>query len=86
MRVCSSWLLTALCGFLLRTALYNSALSISHKATFGILKTIRQKLPEGFQRAEFLLEKGFVDAIVDRRDEKRCLAQLLALHTGEVNA
>lgn len=38
------WLLTALCGFLLRTALYNSALSISHKATFGILKTIRQKL------------------------------------------
>lgn len=51
-----------------------------------IEQTIRQKLPEGFQRAEFLLEKGFVDAIVDRRDEKRCLAQLLALHTGEVNA
>ncbi len=51
-----------------------------------IEQTIRQKLPDGFQRAEFLLEKGFVDAIVDRRDEKRCLAQLLALHTGEVNA
>ena len=51
-----------------------------------IEQTIRQKLPEGFQRAEFLLEKGFVDAIVDRRDEKRCLAQLLALHDEEVGA
>ena len=41
---------------------------------------------DGFQRADFLLEKGFVDSIVDRSEEKRCLAQLLALHTGEVNA
>ncbi len=32
-----------------------------------IEETIRQKLPEGFQRSEFLLEKGFIDAIVDRR-------------------
>ena len=40
------WLLAALAGFLVRTVLYNSALSISHKATFGILKTIRQKLLE----------------------------------------
>lgn len=38
------WLLTALIGFLIRTVLYNSALSISHKATFSILKTIREKL------------------------------------------
>ena len=38
------WLLAALGGFLLRTALYNAALGISHKATFDILKTIRQKL------------------------------------------
>lgn len=38
------WLVAALCGFLVRTVLYNGALSISHKATFGILKTIRQKL------------------------------------------
>ena len=35
------WLLTALAGFLIRTLLYNSALSLSHKATFRILKTIR---------------------------------------------
>lgn len=38
------WLLTVLAGFLLRTVLYNGALGISHKATFSILKTIRQKL------------------------------------------
>lgn len=38
------WLTIALCGYLIRTALYNGALSISHKATFSILKTIRQQL------------------------------------------
>lgn len=38
------WLLAALAGFLLRTVLYNGALGISHKVTFNILKTIRQKL------------------------------------------
>lgn len=38
------WLIVALCGYLIRTALYNGALSLSHKATFNILKTIRQRL------------------------------------------
>ena len=38
------WLAATLGGFLIRTVLYNGALGISHKATFGILKTIRQKL------------------------------------------
>ena len=38
------WLVTALCGFWLRTLLYNGALSVSHKATYNILKTIRQML------------------------------------------
>jgi acetyl-CoA carboxylase carboxyl transferase subunit beta len=33
-----------------------------------IEQTIRQKLPEGFQRSEFLLEHGFLDAIVKRQD------------------
>ena len=42
--VYTPWLLAALGGYLLRTALYNGALSISHQATFGILKTIRQLL------------------------------------------
>ena len=42
-----------------------------------IEQTIRQKLPEGFQRSEFLLAKGFIDAIVDRREMKATLAVLL---------
>lgn len=44
-------------------------------------QTIRQKLPEGFQRAEFLLEHGFVDKIVERKDQKQVLAQILRLHS-----
>ena len=40
-----------------------------------IEQTIRQKLPEGFQRSEFLLEKGFLDAVVHRRDLKRYLTR-----------
>jgi acetyl-CoA carboxylase carboxyl transferase subunit beta len=43
-----------------------------------IEQTIRQKLPEGFQRSEFLLEKGFLDAIVHRKDLKGYLANALA--------
>ena len=45
-----------------------------------IEQTIRAKLPEGFQRAEFLLEKGFVDAIVPRNEQKKTIAHLLKLH------
>src|SRR5271169_3231301 len=42
-----------------------------------IEQTIRQKLPEGFQRAEFLLEKGFLDAVVHRRELKSYLIRAL---------
>lgn len=49
-----------------------------------IEQTIRQKLPEGFQRAEFLLEKGFVDAIVPRTEQRDYLANVLQLHSREV--
>jgi acetyl-CoA carboxylase carboxyl transferase subunit beta len=42
-----------------------------------IEQTIRQKLPEGFQRSEFLVEKGFLDAVVHRRDMKAYLARAL---------
>ncbi|MDR0598737.1 MAG: acetyl-CoA carboxylase carboxyl transferase subunit beta [Treponema sp.] len=42
--------------------------------------TIRQSLPEGFQRAEFQLEKGFVDAIVPRKDQRRIISTLIDLH------
>ncbi|HEX5611963.1 MAG TPA: acetyl-CoA carboxylase, carboxyltransferase subunit beta [Burkholderiales bacterium] len=44
-----------------------------------IEQTVRQKLPEGFQRAEFLLEKGAIDLIVDRRELRETLHRLLAL-------
>jgi acetyl-CoA carboxylase carboxyl transferase subunit beta len=46
-----------------------------------IEQTVREKLPEGFQRAEFLLEKGAIDMIVDRRQLRDELAQLLAVFT-----
>ena len=45
-----------------------------------IEQTIKQKLPEGFQRSEFLLEHGFIDKIVERKDMKKTLAQILELH------
>src|SRR5690348_13482922 len=42
-----------------------------------IEQTIRQKLPEGFQRAEFLLEHGFLDAIVPRKEMKNYISRAL---------
>jgi acetyl-CoA carboxylase carboxyl transferase subunit beta len=42
-----------------------------------IEQTIRQKLPEGFQRSEFLLEKGMLDLVVDRREMKQAIANAL---------
>ena len=45
-----------------------------------IEQTIGQKLPEGFQRAEFLLEHGFVDMILERKDQKRVIGQILYMH------
>ena len=44
-----------------------------------IENTVREKLPEGFQRAEFLLSKGAVDMIVDRREMRERVARLLAM-------
>jgi acetyl-CoA carboxylase carboxyl transferase subunit beta len=43
-----------------------------------IEQTIRQKLPEGFQRSEFLIEHGMIDLVVDRRDMAATIARLLA--------
>ena len=45
-----------------------------------IEQTIRQKLPKGFQRAEFLLEHGFLDAIVERSRMRKVLGDLLQMH------
>lgn len=46
-----------------------------------IEQTIKQSLPEGFQTAEFLLEHGFIDAVVKREKLKETLGQLLSLHS-----
>ena len=46
-----------------------------------IEQTIRQKLPDGFQSSENLLQNGFLDAIVQRRDLKDVIVGLLSLHT-----
>ncbi len=48
-----------------------------------IEQTVRQTLPEGFQRSEFLQEHGAVDMVVDRRDLRDCLAGLLTMLTGQ---
>ncbi|PXV96225.1 acetyl-CoA carboxylase carboxyltransferase subunit alpha [Lachnotalea glycerini] len=47
-----------------------------------IEQTIGQKLPEGFQRAEFLVEHGFVDRIIRREETKDILAKLIKVHTS----
>ena len=47
-----------------------------------IEQTVREQLPEGFQRSEFLLEKGAIDLIVDRREMRSKLHQLLSLLMG----
>jgi acetyl-CoA carboxylase carboxyl transferase subunit beta len=47
-----------------------------------IEQTVRETLPEGFQRSEFLLEHGAVDMIVDRREQRARLASLIAMLTG----
>jgi acetyl-CoA carboxylase carboxyl transferase subunit beta len=48
-----------------------------------IAETIRQPLPEGFQRSEFLLEHGQVDMVVDRRDLKETLRRILAFFADQ---
>lgn len=49
-----------------------------------IEQTIRQSLPEGFQRAEFLLEKGFLDMVVPRTEMKETLARALRHFSGRL--
>jgi acetyl-CoA carboxylase carboxyl transferase subunit beta len=48
-----------------------------------IENTVREKLPEGFQRAEFLLGKGAIDMILDRREMRATLARTIAMLTGQ---
>jgi len=51
-----------------------------------IEQTVREKLPEGFQRAEFLLEKGAVDLIIDRRELRDRIANLLGMMMARKSA
>lgn len=53
---------------------------IGFAGTRVIAQTTRQKLPHGFQSAEFLMEKGFLDAIVSRNVQKVTIAELLCFH------
>ena len=46
--------------------------------------TINQKLPEGFQRAEFQLQKGFVDCIVPRNEQKKFFIKMIDAHTSNL--
>ncbi len=45
-----------------------------------IENTIKETLPDNFQKAEFLLEKGFIDSIVERKDLRACIYRILVLH------
>ena len=49
-----------------------------------IESTIRKKLPDGFQKAEFLIEKGFIDDIVERKRQKKYIGHLLRFHSMEM--
>lgn len=49
-----------------------------------IESTIKQKLPEGFQRTEFMQDQGFIDLIVERKDMKETLQKLLKMHSKGV--
>ena len=49
-----------------------------------IEQTIGQKLPEGFQKSEFLLEHGFIDKIVERKDMKETISKIIKMHKSVV--
>ncbi len=51
-----------------------------------IEQTVREKLPEGFQRSEFLLEKGAIDMIIDRREMRDRIANLLGILTRQTQS
>ena len=66
--------------FTIRQALDDRVPLIGFAGRRVIEGTIRQRLPDNFQLAEFLQEKGFVDMIVERRSMRSTLSHLLKLH------
>ncbi|HEX8738873.1 MAG TPA: acetyl-CoA carboxylase carboxyltransferase subunit beta, partial [Casimicrobiaceae bacterium] len=70
---------SASCAFVADVVLAEPGALIGFAGPRVIEQTVREKLPDGFQRAEFLLEKGALDMIVDRRRLREELARLAAL-------
>lgn len=56
--------------------------TVGFAGTRVIEQTTKKALPKGFQKSEFVLEHGFIDAIVDRANEKKTLTDLLKMHNG----
>jgi acetyl-CoA carboxylase carboxyl transferase subunit beta len=73
-------------GFQADVIIAESGAAIGFAGRRVIDQTIRQKLPEGFQSAEFLLEHGQVDMVVRRTELKGCLTNVLRLLTMRVPA
>ena len=66
----------------LRADLPNETALIGFAGARVIKQTVREKLPEGFQRSEFLLDHGAIDMIIDRQDLRERMANLLSILTG----
>ena len=64
---------------ILRKLRYETGALIGFAGPRVIEQTVREKLPEGFQRSEFLMEKGAIDRIIDRRKLREELSAMLAL-------
>jgi acetyl-CoA carboxylase carboxyl transferase subunit beta len=74
---------SASCAFVAALVLAEPGALIGFAGPRVIEQTVREKLPEGFQRAEFLIEKGAIDMIVDRRQLRDELARLIAMLSKE---
>ena len=70
------------------TAMEADIILAEPRATVGfagarvIEQTTRKSLPKGFQKAEFVMEHGFIDSIVPRSNQKKLLTELLKIHNG----
>ena len=56
--------------------------TVGFAGTRVIEQTTKKSLPKGFQKSEFVLEHGFVDAIVSRLNQRKMLAEILKMHNG----
>ena len=56
--------------------------TVGFAGTRVIEQTTKKSLPKGFQKSEFVLEHGYVDAIVSRLNQRKMLAEILKMHNG----